>query len=356
MSSESPDALSLAEVAALVEGRVLGDASFLIRGVSGIQEGGPEDITFLANSKYRGELARTRAAAVLIGEADVPDGFVPPPSLVVVPDASLAFSRVIERFAPPPPRPAPGIHAGAVVSPEARVGEGVSIGPFAVVEAGARIGARSILYPGVYVGHGARVGEDCVFFPNVVVLHGVAIGNRVTLHPNAVIGSDGFGYVLVGARAIKVPQQGIVELADDVEIGAGTTVDRARFERTWIGRGSKIDNLCQIAHNVQIGESTYIAAQTGVAGSSRVGSGTMMGGQVGVSGHLRIGGGVKIAAQAGVSRDIPDGSIVAGHPAMPARQFWRMIAMAKRLPELVVELEKLTERVAKLEGIAENDS
>ncbi len=350
----APVELTLDEVARAVGGQVVGDGSAVVKGVAGIREAGPGELTFLANSKYRRELRETRATAVLLTQVDVPEdrGEL---SFVVVAEPSLAFSRMVERFTPPPPRPPVGIHALAVIGPEVELGAGVSVGPHTVVEPGARIGSRTVLYPGVYVGHGVRIGDDAVLHANVVVLHGSILGNRVIVHPGAVIGSDGFGYVLVGNQAVKVPQQGIVEIEDDVEIGANTTIDRARFDRTRIGRGSKIDNLCQIAHNVAIGRSSFLAAQVGIAGSSQIGSGVMLGGQVGVSGHLKVADLARVAAQAGVSRDVEPGESVAGHPAMPARQFWRMIAQAKKLGELFAQVEALATRVEDLERNAEDD-
>lgn len=351
--------MTLADVARLVGGTVRGDGAAVIRGVAGLEDAVPGSLTFLANARYRRQLASTRATAVLIGPADAPaeddrlaDNL---PSLVVVDEPSLAFSQLIERFSPAPPRPDPGVHPTAVVSDGATVGDEVSIGACVVVEAGATIGRRSVLYPGVYVGHGSTLGQEVVLHANVVVQYGSVLGDRVVVHPGAVIGSDGFGYVLIGPRAIKVPQQGTVELGDDVEIGANTTIDRARFDRTRIGAGSKLDNLCQIGHNVVIGSSTYMAAQAGVAGSASIGNGVMVGGQSGIAGHLTIADGARIAAQAGVSRDMTPGMRVCGYPAMPTRQFWRMIAHAKRLGELTARVAELTKRIEELEGNPEDD-
>ena len=351
---DRPEALPLADVAELVGGRVVGEENPLIGGVSSLAGAEPGDITFLANSRYRGQLATTRASAVFVSieEADQDLGM----PLVVVDDPSQAFSRIAARFVPVPPRPEPGIDPSAVVSEESELGEDVFVGAGVTIEAGARIGDRAILYPGVYIGPEAELGNDVVLRPNVVIERRVRLGHRVTVHSGTVIGSDGFGYHLVDGKAIKIPQEGTVEVEDDVEIGANVAIDRARFDRTLISRGSKIDNLCQIAHNVEIGESTYLAAQTGIAGSCQVGRGVMMGGQVGLSGHLSVGDGARIAAQAGVSRDLPGGASYAGYPAMPARQYWKMIAMAKRVPVLLAEMASLEKRISELEGIAENDS
>jgi len=262
-----------------------------------------------------------------------------------VKNPDLAFARVAERFNVAPARPPEGIHPSAVVAPDAAIGRGVAVGAYTVVEAGASVGDGTVLYPQVYVGQGARIGPGCVLYPQVVVRERCELGARVILHSGTVVGSDGFGYVTDRGVHTKIPQIGIVVLEDDVEIGANVTIDRARFDRTIVGKGTKIDNLVQIAHNVVVGEGSLIAAQAGVAGSTRIGRYVMLGGQAGVTGHVTVGDQAAVTAQAGVSKDVPAGRIVSGEHAVDIKTHLRQLAALARLPELTGEIKKLRQEV-----------
>ena len=233
--------------------------------------------------------------------------------------------------------------------PGAKIGKGVSIQSFCVVEDGSEIGDGTVLYPGVCIGKGALVGAGCVLYQGVVIREGCRIGDNVIIHCNSVVGSDGFGYARDGAKYVKVPQRGIVILADDVELGACVTVDRATIGETVIGRGTKIDNLVQIAHNVKIGEDTVIVAQAGIAGSTRVGSRAQLGGQVGVAGHITIGDEVGVGAQSGVTGDLPSRGVFSGMPAIPHGEWLRAAVVFPKLPELKKKIAELEKRLAELE-------
>jgi UDP-3-O-[3-hydroxymyristoyl] glucosamine N-acyltransferase len=317
-----------------------------VRGLASLAEAGPGDLSFLANARYASQMAGTRAAAVLVA----PDWRgTCPATLVRTPNPDRTFADAAALLGPAPaPRPA-GVHPTAVVSPQATVDASAHVGPLCVVESGAHIGARSVLVAGCYVGPETVVGNDCLLHPLSSVRERCRLGNRVILHNGAVIGSDGFGYTREGSAWRKTPQIGIVELGDDVEIGANATVDRARFGRTVLERGVKIDNLVQIAHNVRIGEHCALAAQCGIAGSARLGAGVQMAGQVGVIGHVEVGAGVIVGGQAGVTKDVPPGAIISGYPAMPHAEARRLHAHLKRLPEWKERVAQLEARLAAIE-------
>jgi UDP-3-O-[3-hydroxymyristoyl] glucosamine N-acyltransferase len=234
------------------------------------------------------------------------------------------------------------------VAGSAEIGEGVAIAPNVFVGERVRLGSRSILYPGVYVGDETVIGEDCVLYPNVVVRERVRLGNRVIIHAGSMIGSDGFGYRWDGQRHAKVPQIGTVVIEDDVEIGSCVCVDRAKFSATTIGRGTKIDNLVQVAHNVTTGPHCIVVGQAGMAGSVTLGTGVVLGGQVAVRDHVTMGDGSMAAGKAGVAEDVPPGQVVNGMPAIPHRQALREMAAQRRLPDLVVQVRKLQEEVNRL--------
>jgi UDP-3-O-[3-hydroxymyristoyl] glucosamine N-acyltransferase len=337
---------TLAEIAERTGGRLFGDARCEITSVAGIRDAGPGDITFVANARYVRDLATTRASAVIVSEqVAVPEGR----SGLVHENPSLAFAQVVEMLFPPPPRPEPGVHPNALVAPGASLGADVSIGAFVVVEAGAHVGERSVLAPFVYVGADARIGADCLLYPHVSVRERCVLGDRVIVHCGAVIGSDGYGYVQIGTRHQKVPQVGTVEIGDDVEIGANVCVDRARFDKTLIKRGTKIDNLVQVAHNVQIGEDCLVVAQVGISGSTQIGDDAILAGQAGVAGHIRVGDGAIVAGQAGVTKSVPPGETVAGMPARSYTEFMRGQAALAKMGEWTRKVRALERRVAELE-------
>ncbi len=331
-----------------------GDPELTVSRLAGLADAGPGDLTFLANPAYRHLLAASKAGAAIVGK-DVSDAPVP---ILKVDNPDLAFAKAAVLVAPPPPPPAPGIHPSAVISPEARLGKDVSVGALAVVEAGAVIGDRTVLYPQTYVGVDSVLGADCLLYPGVRVYHRVTVGARCIFHAGAVIGSDGFGYAWTGRGYFKIPQVGVVVIEDDVELGANTCVDRARFGETRIGMGTKLDNLVQIAHNVKLGPMCAFAAQVGIAGSASVGAGVQMGGQSAMVGHITVGDGLTILGQSAVSKSIPgreagvdkDRLIWVDSPAKPMKEQlkeWQNLKALGRLRKTVKDLE---ERLAKLEG------
>lgn len=340
--------LTVSEIAQRLGADLSGDGAVVIRGVAGVRDAGPDEIAFVSLARYAADAARTRAGALIVSKTW--DGAAPCP-LIKVEKPERAFAEVARWFAPPEPDYPPGVHPTAIVSPHAILGENVHVGPLAVIEAGAVIGARTIIGAQCYIGHGARVGEDCRLYPHVTIREHCILGKRVWLHNGTVIGSDGFGYDVDkdGVRT-KQPQIGIVVIGDDVEIGANVTVDRARFGKTRIGNGVKIDNLVQIAHNVVIGDHAVIVAQAGIAGSTHIGPKAILAGQAGVAGHLTIGAGAIIGAQAGVTKDIPPGAYVIGFPATPQKEAARQHGALARLPELRERLLALEKRLRDLES------
>jgi len=337
--------MTLAELAAELGGTVVGDGALVIRGVAGIREASPGDITFLANARYEAHLAETRASAVIC-DRQPRDCAIP---LLQVDNPYLAFQQAVRVFRPDLYRPAPGVHPTAVVAPDAVLGEDVSIGPFCVIEAGARLGARTVVMAGGYLGARAEVGPDGYLYPRVVVREECVIGARCILHAGVVIGADGFGFAFDSGRYHKVPQVGNVGIGDDVEIGANTCVDRATTDSTRIGDGSKLDNLVQIGHNVVIGRHCIVVAQVGIAGSTQLEDYVTLGGQVGVAGHLRIEKGAMVGAQSGVSRNVKSKEVVSGYPAIPHGAWKRLSVLLSRLPPLFQKTKDLEQRVDTLE-------
>jgi UDP-3-O-[3-hydroxymyristoyl] glucosamine N-acyltransferase len=343
---------SLVELAERVGGEVVGDGATRIGAVRGLADAGPGDLAFYSNPKYAKQYQSTRAGAVLVRPDEDPrDGG---PALIRVKEPYLAFAKISWLYHPPP-RGEPGRAAEAFVHPTAEVEPTARIMPRAYVGPGARVGARTILHPGAHLGEGARVGEDCIVYPNVTVRERCLIGNRVILQPGAVIGSDGFGFAFdpegegKGPRHFKVPQAGIVRIEDDVEVGACTTIDRATMGETVIGRGTKIDNLVQIAHNVEVGPLCLLVSQAGVAGSSRLGAGVVLAGQVGVIGHITIGDGAIVGAQSGIGRDLQPGERVSGSPAFDHRDWLKSVGSFAKLPDLIREVRQLRRRLDELE-------
>lgn len=335
------------EIAAAVGGEICGDPAVEIRAVASLREAGPGDITFIANPRYAGLVAETRASAVLVGRSWAESAAA---VLIRVDDPDKAFTQTAEFFAPPPVAPPPGIHPAAVIASDAVIGEGASIGPCCIIEPGVQIGARAVIFGGCYIGHGVKIGDDLRMYPHVSVRERCRIGHRVILHNGVVIGSDGFGYNVDknGVRT-KIPQTGIVSIGDDVEIGANTTIDRARFGVTRIGNGAKIDNLVQIAHNVEIGDHAVVVAQVGISGSASVGGGAVLAGQAGVVGHVHIGSGAIVAARAVVTKDIPSNTFVSGNPAGPHKEEQKLQALVRRLPEMKRKIADLEKRIREME-------
>jgi UDP-3-O-[3-hydroxymyristoyl] glucosamine N-acyltransferase len=340
--------MKLRTVAERIGAALEGDGDIEITGVAGVREARPGELTFVAHPRYATAAAQTRASAVLVAS----DWNRPLPCALLRADRpDEAFSRAADLFAPPPVRPPPGIHPTALVAPDARLGEEVRVGPFCVIESGAEIGDRTMLFAQGYIGPEAQIGPDSLLYPHVTIRERCRIGARAILHSGVVIGADGFGYVEEpnGVRR-KIPQIGIVQIGDDVEIGANTTIDRARVGRTVIGNGVKIDNLVMIAHNVIIGDHAVIVAQAGIAGSATIGARAVLAGQVGIAGHLTIGEGAIVGAQSGVSKNVPPGAFVFGYPAGPMDKVSRAHAHLMRLDEWRRRLDTLEKKVARLEG------
>ncbi len=343
---------ALSELAARVGGEVSGDGEARIARIAPLEEAGPGALSFFANRRYRAAFEASRAAAVVVE----PDEVVPPGRNVLrARNAYLAFAKIATLFHPPA-QPVPSVSDRAFVDPSARVDPSAELMPLAFVGAEAEIGARSILFPGTYVGPRARIGQDCVLWPGAVVRDRCELGDRVVLEPGAVVGSDGFGFAFdpegeagSGPRHHKVPQVGTVRIEDDVEVGANTCIDRATMGATVVGRGTKIDNLVQIAHNVQVGPLSLLVAQAGIAGSTRVGAGVVAAGQAGIAGHLTIGDGAQIAAQSGIMADVEPGAMVMGSPAVATREFFRDHAALRRLPALLRRVAALERRLQELE-------
>ena len=318
----------------------------MITAAGAIAEAGEGHVTFYGNSRYLPALKNCRATAAL-----VPVGFAEeiPPIAIHVANPSMAFAQVVERFTPEPIRFAPGIHGTALISATAQIHPSASVQPYAVVEEGASIGANSVIGAHGYIGHGAQIGADCQLAARVTVGARCLVGNRVILHSGVVVGSDGFGFEFLNGRHAKIAQTGIVQIDDDVEIGANSTIDRARFGRTWIGEGTKIDNLVMIAHNAVVGKHCIIVAQTALAGSVKLGNYVTIAGQSAIAGHLEIGDRAVLGARSGVTKDVPAGETVWGLPAVPMRQAKKEIASVRRLPELAARVKQI-EELLKLTG------
>ena len=333
------------EIAKIVDGEIVGDPDVVITGVSGIREAKKGDITFVANRRYVSLIDETQASAILVS-LDITKASKP---LLRTKDPSLAFAKVVSQLYPLQIRHPKGIHKTAVIAKTAKVGRGVVLGPYVVISEGVQIGDRTIIYGGCFVGPDTKIGCDCLFWPHVSIRERVSIGNRVFVQSGTVIGSEGFGYVNVDGEHQLIPQIGTVVIEDDVEIGANVTIDRARFDKTIIGKGTKIDNLVQIAHNVVIGQNCLIVAQAGISGSTRLGDNVTIAGQAGLVGHITIGDGATCAAQAGVTKSVPPGIIVSGYPAKPHEEAKKIVAYIQRLPELTRAIKDLKKKIEELE-------
>jgi UDP-3-O-[3-hydroxymyristoyl] glucosamine N-acyltransferase len=338
--------LTAQEIAEMIGGRVHGDPATPITGVNGIKEARPGDLCFVRDARYAAFLATTQASAVLIAS--------PPPdcpiTAIQVGAPDLAFARILHLFATEQAKHPQGRHPTAVVASSVMLGDGVALGPHVVIEEGARIGDRAILYAGVYVGRDCVVGPDTILYPNVTLREGTEIGARCVIHAGAAIGSDGFGFAPMDGKWLKIPQAGRVVIEDDVEIGSNTAIDRATFGITRIGRGTKIDNLVQVGHNVVVGENCAIAGQAGIAGSAIIAEGVRIGAQSGITGHIDIGAGATIAACAGVTKGIAPGAVVSGFPATDHRTETRIKASLRWVPDLIRRVKQLERQIEALEA------
>jgi UDP-3-O-[3-hydroxymyristoyl] glucosamine N-acyltransferase len=337
--------ISVSELAKLLKCPYKGKGSTKICGVASLEDADVGDLVYFAQPKYRKLLEQTRASVAIIPREEKFSRI----TVIKSDNPHLSFIRAVEYFFEPY-LPAPGIHPQASISPSAKIGKGVSIGPFSYIGDGVEIGSGTIIFPLVVIYPYTKIGRNCLIHSNVSIREGSELGNRVIIHNGAIIGSDGFGYIRGKSKShIKIPQKGVVILEDDVEVGANTTIDRASLGATIIRKGTKIDNLVQIAHNVEVGSHTIIAAQTGIAGSSRLGKNVIAAGQVGIADHVKIGDSVIIAAKSGVTKDIPAHSTVAGIPHLDIKDWRKVWASIPQLYDLLKEVKKLKKKIEKLE-------
>ncbi len=341
---------TLAEIAERVDGVVCGDAAKRVSGVADLLEAGRTDIAWVSKPEYAKRIAETHAGAVLI-----PANFGPTPvPAIECRQLDRSIALLLQMFAPPVSAPPIGVHSSAVIDASAKLGDRVTIGPFVQIQADARIGDGTILHSGVFVGRGTTVGRECVLWPHVVIRDGCVVGDRVVLHSNAVVGADGFGFYFDQGRHNKVPHIGGVVIEDDVEVGACSCIDRAKFGFTVVGRGTKIDNLCQIGHNVRVGEHCVLAGQSGYGGSVRIGDHCVFAGRAGIVDNVTLGRGARVSVASIVYGDVPPGATVSGYPAHEHQRFLREQALVRRLPELAKELRDLRARVKHLEAAADH--
>jgi UDP-3-O-[3-hydroxymyristoyl] glucosamine N-acyltransferase len=334
-------AKTLKEIAELIGGEIVGEANTVITGVAGIQDASEGDITFLANSKYLSFLEKTKASAVITSR-DTVSGAKP---LIKTDNPSLAFTQVVTFILPKQKEHFQGIHKSAVISKSAKLGKNLAIGPFVVIEEGCCLGDNTVIYPNCYLGRDSSVGRDSLIYSNVSIRENCSLGDRVIVHCGTVIGSDGFGFVAVDGIHHKIPQVGNVVIEDDVEIGANVAIDRARFDKTIIGQGTKIDNLVQIGHNVRIGKNCLIVSGVAIAGSATIGNNVILAGQSGVAGHVVVGDNSVVMGKAGVTKSLAEGSIVWGMPARPADEARKAAVYAQNLPKLFDSIKEIKKKI-----------
>lgn len=345
--------MKLSELAQVCGAKLEGDGGGEIRDVARIEDAGRDEVCFVANERYLRRLENSRAGAVIARP-----GMVLPQGMNALrhDDPDLAFSKAVTALRGEPSRPAPGVAESAVIGENFEAGENASIGAYTVIGDNVKVGRNAVIYPHCFIGDGVMIGDDCVIYPNVTILESCEIGNRCMLHPGVVIGADGFGLHFVGGRFEKAPQRGIVRLEDDVEVGANSAIDRARFHVTRVGKGTKIDNLVQVGHNVDIGANCVIAGLTGIAGSVVLKEYVQLGGQAGIADHVTIGMGAKIAAKTGIISDVAPGMKMAGLPADDGRKFMRREGTIRRLPELIATVRELEEKLRRLEAALPQDA
>ena len=325
------------EIATMVGGTVSGDGSVLITGVNGVDEAGPGDLCFIRSSQYLPQLAQSHASAVLIQKAPDAIGM----AAILVPQPDVAFAMVLKHCEALQLQHPQGIHPHAVIHPDATLGEGVAVGACAVIESGVRLGDGVIVYAGAYIGRDVHLGAGTIIYPNVTIREEAEIGANCIIHAGAAIASDGFGYAPIDGAWMKIPQVGRVVIEDDVEIGTNTAIDRATFGTTRIGRGTKIDNLVQVGHNVQVGEDCALAGMVGIAGSATLKDRVQVGASAGIKGHLTIGEGATVAARGGVVKSVEPGAVVSGFPAFDHAEERRVMVAQRRVPELIRRIRVL---------------
>ncbi len=341
--------LTARQVAEISGGKLIGDPNTLITGAASLKSARQDQVSFIGSKKYLHQLDQSRAGVVLVDkklEQELTDGH----TFVVCDNVDAAFSEILLVFAPEAITYAPGIHPSAVIDPSVSIGKKVYIGANVVIEANCVIGDDTAIGAGTFIGREVKIGQANRIAPNVTIMHRCIIGNQNILHPGVVVGADGFGFIPGPHGLEKVAQTGIVQIDDDVEIGANSTIDRARFEKTWIKSNVKIDNQVMIAHNVEIGESTIMIAQTGVAGSTKIGRDVIIAGRAGINGHITLGDGVKVAGTSGVVKSVPAGGIVVGTPAEGQREFMGRRALPKKVKRLSDKLDVLKKEVQQLKN------
>ncbi len=339
--------ITLKKVAEITGGKLFGDENIKIKKIAPIDKAEDGDITFLANKKYASLLKNTKASAVIL-DKKIDDLKI---AQIVTDNPYLAYAKLLTYFTKKTFKHK-GIDKYAFVDETATISEDVTIYPGVYIGKNVKISENCIIYSGVYIGDNSIIGKNCIIYPNVSIYHNTIIGNNVIIHAGTVIGSDGFGFAKDGEKYYKIPQIGNVIIEDDVEIGANCTIDRGAIESTIIRKGTKIDNLVQIAHNVEIGENCAIVAQVGISGSTKIGNNVVLAGQVGVAGHLKIGNNVMVGAKSGIGRNLKDGEVVSGAPAIDHKKWLKWAVSYEKLPELikkVKELEKKLDEVLKNE-------
>ncbi|HRK33268.1 MAG TPA: UDP-3-O-(3-hydroxymyristoyl)glucosamine N-acyltransferase [Candidatus Hydrogenedentes bacterium] len=339
--------MTVGEIAALVDGVVLGEPATEVTGISGIREARPGDLTFLADPRYEPFLASTKASAIFVSETTPA---LPGKNLIRVSHPRMALFAMLQKIEAELAWRPKGVHPLAHIGENVKIGDGAVIDAYAYVADGATIGNEAVIHAQVAVGRNCVIGAQTIIYPNVTIRDRVRIGDRCIIHSGATLGSDGFGYADVGGIQVKIPQVGTVILGDDVEIGANSCVDRATLGATVIGNGTKIDNLVQIGHNVQLGRNCIVCGKSGIAGSTVIGDNVVIGGAAGISGHIEIGKDAKVAAFAGVTKSVPPGQIVSGFPAVAIATHRRKEVSIRQLPDVVLRMKALEQRLAQLEG------
>lgn len=337
--------IKLKEIARILGGAIEGDEDIIIKNISGIEDAKEGDITFVANPKYIKYIEQTKASAIVCS----PDISSETKNLLKVKNPYLAYAKAIT-YLNPQPEESGTVDERASIGKDVRLGKNVTIYPFVFIGDGSTIGEGSTVYPNCFIGRNAKIGHHTLIHPNVTIREKCIVGNNVIINSGAIIGSDGFGFAPDGAKKFKIPQLGIVQIDDDVEIGACTTIDRATIGKTWIKRGAKLDNLIQIAHNCTIGEDSIIIAHTGISGSTHIGDRVTMAGQSATAGHVKIGNDVTVGARGGIAVDVPPGQIVSGAPHMPHRDWLRSTLIFRKLPEMNQTIKDLKKKISELES------
>ena len=343
--------IKLKNLAAQICGRLVGDGNTAITGIAGIKEAKKGDITFLSHASFQKHLRHTQASAIILGE-DIGPHDMGDQNCIYVKNPSLAYAIVAELFNTRSYKRKREVSELASIANGAKIAKGASIAPYVHIEDGAVIEKNVIIYPFVYVGENVTIGAETRIYPNVTIYDGVKIGRNVSIHGGTVIGSDGFGYAWDGEKHVKIPQLGNVEIEDDVEIGANVTIDRASLGKTTIKKGTKIDNLVQIAHNVTVGENSIIVSQVGIAGSATIGNNVILAGQTGVRDHVTVGNNVKAGGRTGITKDVPDNMLIMGTPHMPFKEWAKLQGYLNLLPQLFSKIRSLEK---KLHGETDND-